>query len=134
MIAVSRILAPLGPLLVGVLLGADALAAVSPRDVDAAILNGTKWLYSQQAKDGTWEREFDKHGDQKTGQTALVVLALLSAGENHQDERLVSAIDYIKSTPTTGVYALGVRCQLWSELPQTTDIRVAIQRDAKALM
>src|SRR3954468_10229874 len=109
-------------------------AEVSPRDVDAAILNGKNYLFSQQAKDGSWEKDFDKHGDQKTGQTALVVHALISAGENHQDERLVKAIDYLKSTQTTGVYALGVRCQLWGELPQTPDVKTAMQKDAKLLM
>src|SRR5687767_208702 len=90
--------------------------AADPRDIDAAINDAVKFLYSQQ-KDGTWEREFDKHGDQTTGQTALVVHALLTAGESHQDERIVKAIDYLRKTPTTGVYALGMRCQVWSQLP-----------------
>src|SRR5258706_14476404 len=95
------------------------LADVSPRDVDAAIVNGKKFLFSEQSKDGTWEREFDKHGDQRTGQTALVVHSLLSAGESHQDPRIAKAIEYLKTVPTTGVNALGVRCQVWSELPQS---------------
>lgn len=112
---------------------ATSVFAADPRDVDAAINDAVKFLYSQQ-KDGNWEREFDKHGDQSTGQTALVVHALLTAGESHQDERIVKAIDYLKKTPTTGVYALAMRCQVWSQLPQTGEIKQALSKDAKILI
>ncbi|MBC8106900.1 MAG: DUF4159 domain-containing protein [Anaerolineae bacterium] len=107
--------------------------AANPRDVDAAINDAVKYLYSQQ-QDGKWEREFDKHGDQSTGQTALAVHALLSAGESHQDERIVKAIDYLKKTPSTGVYALALRCQVWSQLPPSPEVRAAMAKDVKILL
>src|SRR3954454_17100768 len=61
----------------------SAALAADPRLIDVAIKNGKQYLYSQQ-RDDAWEAEFEKHGDQKTGQTALVVEALLAAGESHQ--------------------------------------------------
>jgi hypothetical protein len=107
--------------------------AADPREIDVAIFKAKKYLYEQQ-NGGIWEREFDKHGDQKTGQTALVVHALLSAGESYKDDRLQQAIEYLKKTPTTGVYALSMRCQVWGDLPQTADVRTTMAKDARALI
>jgi hypothetical protein len=107
--------------------------AVDSREIDVAIDKGKKFLWSQQ-KDGRWEAEFEKRGDQSTGQTAMVVLAMLATGESYQDERLAAAIDYVKKTPTTGVYALGVRCQLWLSLPPTPETRKLMAQDSKALI
>lgn len=113
-------------------------ASVSPAatsaQVRAAIEKSKTWLYAEQSADHTWEQEFDGHGEQKTGQTALAVYALLSAGESHQDPRLSAAIDYLRATQTTGVYALGLRCQVWLALPQTPEIRRAMTTDAKVLI
>src|SRR5262245_51162851 len=81
---------------------------------------------SQQLKHQTWEAPFSGHGEQKTGQTALAVYALLSVGESRQDPRIAPAIAYLKKTDTTGVYALGVRCQVWLMLPSTPDVRAAM--------
>jgi hypothetical protein len=107
--------------------------AADPREIDVAIFKAKKFLFDQQ-QEGVWEREFDKHGDQKTGQTALVLHALISAGESSKDERLQRAIDFVKKTPTTGVYALSLRCQLWADLPQTADVRAIMSKDARALI
>jgi hypothetical protein len=84
--------------------------------------------------DGTWESEYGSHGDQKTGATALAVYALLSAGDSHQDSRLIPAITYLKKTDTTGVYALGMRCQVWLALPPSNDVKAAMAKDARALV
>ena len=72
-----------------------SLAATSAQ-VREAIEKSKTWLYAEQSPDRTWEQEFSGHGEQKTGQTALAVYALLSAGESHQDPRLSAAIDYLK--------------------------------------
>ena len=48
--------------------------------------------------------------------------------------RLAPAIDYLKKNGTTGVYALGVRCQVWLMLPQTPDVRAAMVKDANILL
>ncbi|CAN5424685.1 DUF4159 domain-containing protein [soil metagenome] len=118
---------------IAIALAGSCVFAADPRDIDAAVTDGVKYLYSQQ-KDGTWERDFDKHGDQSTGQTALVVHALLAAGESHQDQRIIKAIDYLRKTPTTGVYALGMRCQVWSQLPASPENRAALSKDVKILL
>src|SRR3989440_12157209 len=113
---------------------AFAASAATTKQVDDAIAKAKTWLYKQQLPDGTWEIPFEEHGDQKTGQTALVLYALLSAGESHQDPRLAKAIEYLKKTDTTGVYALGVRCQVWLMLPPTPDVRAAATKDARILL
>ncbi|WP_428940416.1 DUF4159 domain-containing protein [Fontivita pretiosa] len=120
------------------LLGAApaARADVDPQRIDAAIARARDFLYKQQ-KDDNWESEdnFDnKHGDQKTGQTALVVYTLLAAGESPQDPRIVKAVEYLKKTQTSGVYALGMRCQVWLHLPQTPETQRLMEHDAKVLL
>ena len=115
-----------------------AFASVAPaatlRQVDQTIAKAKTWLYAQQSSDHTWERDFPGHGEQKTGQTALAVYALLSAGDSRQDPRLAAAIDYLKRNETTGVYALGVRCQVWLLLPPTPEVRALAARDARVLL
>src|SRR5947208_16599414 len=73
--------------------------AASPEFIDSTISLSKKWIYKQQAEDN-WEKPIDKHGDQKTGQTALAVYALLTAGESPQDPRIVKAVDYLRKTDT----------------------------------
>src|SRR2546430_1929217 len=101
--------------------------------IDKAIADARDYLYSQQ-KDGTWERDFDKRGDQSTGQTALVVCALLATGQSPQDPRIAKAIEYLKTNETSGVYALGMRCQAWQALPQSPEVKATLAKDAKALL
>jgi hypothetical protein len=113
---------------------ASARADVDPNRIDEALNRASSWLYKQQTIDNTWEKEFENHGDQKTGQTALAVYALLVSGESHQDPRIVKAVEFLKKTDTTGVYALGMRCQLWLRLPQTPETKRAIAKDAKVLL
>ncbi len=112
-----------------------AWAALDPKQVDLAIEKAKKYLYDHQ-KDDKWEPSAgqDKNGDQATGQTALVIRALLSSGESPQDERIAKGIAFLKSTPTTGVFSLGVRCQLWQMLSASTDVRQVMTRDARALL
>src|SRR4051812_13384911 len=87
-----------------------AAGGATTTEIRSAI-NRTKLnLYSLQLKDHTWEFDHASHGDQKTGQTALAIYALLSAGESRQDASIAPAIEYLKKTDATGVYALGVRC------------------------
>ncbi len=109
--------------------------AASPDQVRKTIEKAKTWLYSQRTSDGTWEVDSSgTHGDQKTGPTALAVYALLSAGDSHQDKRLIPAIDYLKKNSATGVYALGVRCQVWLALPPTAEVKAAMAKDARALV
>ena len=113
-----------------------ARAQVDPKAVDDAIAKAKVWLYSQQ-KDGNWERSLEgmgEHGDQKTGYTALVTYALLAAGENHNDPRIQRAVEFLMKNDATGVYALGMRCQVWYFLPQSPDVKASMRKDAKLLL
>ena len=110
-------------------------SAASPEQIKKSVDKAKEWLYKQQKPDGTWEYDLAKwHTGQVTGQTALVVYALLSSGESHQDQRINKAIDYIRKTDTTGVYALGMRMQIWSMIPLTPEIRAVASKDAKVLV
>jgi len=126
-------------------IGAPARAADS-KAVSEALEKAKAYLYKVQ-KAGTWEEVVvqpdDKtmiaekqsvKGGQWTGQTALAVYALLAAGEKHTDPRLAPAIDFLKKNPSAGVYALGLRMQVWLELPKTPDVMAAAKRDAEMLL
>jgi hypothetical protein len=109
-------------------------SAATTQQVQQAVDKAKAYLYAQQLKDHTWEYAFDGHGVQKSGQTALAVYALLAAGESAQDPRLAPAIEYLRKTSTTGVYALGLRCQIWLMLPPTQEVKAAMNRDANILV
>jgi hypothetical protein len=107
--------------------------AIPPEFIDRTISLAKTWIYKEQKGDN-WEKPIEMHGDQKTGQTALAVYALLTAGESRQDPHIVSAVEYLRKTDTTGVYALGVRCQVWLMLPQTPQNRASMVKDANILL
>ncbi|MEA2734139.1 MAG: hypothetical protein QOE14_590, partial [Humisphaera sp.] len=109
-------------------------SAATAQEIQQAIDRAKAYLYKQQLPDHTWEYAFDGHGGQKSGQTALAVYALLCAGESPQDPRLAPALEYLRKSPTTGVYALGIRCQIWLLLPPTAEVRGAMNRDANVLI
>src|SRR6185437_10426847 len=92
-----------GGALVTVLFLTASVRGATPAQIRGAIDKSKAYLYAQQLSDHTWEFDHPLHGDQKTGQTALAIYALLAAGESPQDARLVPAIDYLKKTATTGV-------------------------------
>jgi hypothetical protein len=65
----------------------------------------------------TWDP--DRHGQkaQVGGYTALVVLALLYAGESYQDPRIRDAVAHLEAAPLEGTYAVAVRAHVWAQLP-----------------
>jgi hypothetical protein len=124
------------------------LALVSPRanaatdeQIGQAIEKSKAFLYSQQ-KYGTWERSETRQGangasvtgDQWGGLTAMATYALLAAGENAQDPRLAQAVQFLHEAELVGLYALGMRCQVWAELPKTPEVRASVRRDAQAIL
>lgn len=109
-----------------------SFAAVDSKAVDKSINDGVEYLYKQQAGDN-WEKEGEFHHDQKTGQTALVVYALLASGQSAQDPRINKAVDYLKKTDADGAFALGFRCLVWLTLPKTPETKRMMQHDAKIL-
>ena len=123
--------------------------AATPKQVNDALDRAKAHLYKLQ-KNGHWDEQTtppppvapgatstaarsQKEG-QWTGQTALAVYALLSAGEKPTDARLQPAIDFLKKSQTHGVYALGLRMQVWLHLPQTAEVRAAAKRDFDILV
>lgn len=125
--------------------------AASPRDVDEAISHAKEYLYSIQSN-GNWEPVDERldppknmrsragydwvkspPGGQWTGQTAIVVYALLAAGENPHDERLEPAIDFLRKNPTQGVYASAMRAQVWLLLPRTNETRALMRKEVAVL-
>src|SRR4051812_40335368 len=95
-----------------------ARAAPSPAEVEGAIARAKAFIYSTQQKNGTWEivaqGELAPKGRHRGGLTALAAYALVAAGENPQDPRLVRAIDFLKKADMPSAYALGCRAQLWN--------------------
>ena len=129
------------------LLAPPAARGATPEEVDRAIEKGVKYIYSQQKKDN-WEvidQPIIEEGDKRSGQqmvtswqwggmTAISTCALLYARENPQDPRIQKAVYFLKGADITGVYALGMRCLVWPQLPQTAEVRMLAKRDAEQLI
>lgn len=122
------------------LIAAPLFGATSP-EVEQSLSKAKSYLYAQH-KNGNWEssetqdaKSQDKLvGSQWGGQTALAVYALLAAGDNPNSHPMLAAgIDFLKKAKVGGTYCLGVRCQVWSLLPQTADVKSLVRRDALAL-
>ncbi|CAN5375196.1 DUF4159 domain-containing protein [soil metagenome] len=114
--------------------GLQPARAATPEEVDDAIKKAIDVLYSTQKGDN-WEN--GAGGDkQETGLTALVVYGLLAAGEKPQTPKIAAAIEYLKKNPTKGIYALGLRAQVWNLIPHDKDesVRNAIKGDAVLLL
>ncbi len=128
----------------------SAPVAIDHAGVNEAITSAVEWLYSQQMPDGTWERspaprpmesedsrseavQSDTVG-QWGGRTALVVYALLAAGEDPRSPRLEPAVTFIKSARMTGTYAVGIRLMALSYLPFDDDVRRVAEQDADLLL
>ncbi len=113
--------------------GAIGRVPLSPRRVDRAMRRGMAYLYSQQKPTGSWEavdqsvpwdygsEPFPIHqniyGGQYGGTTAMVVFALLSAGESPVDPRVAKGIEWLRKTPMHGIYALSMRMNAFALLP-----------------
>lgn len=119
---------------------APPLQPATPEQVQKAIERGIEYLYATQ-KDGNWEPTQSPNsiptstsGAQWTGITALVTYTLLSTGANTRDPRLQEAISFLKKNPTQGVYALGVRCQLWGMLSTSDDVKAIARKEFQLLL
>jgi hypothetical protein len=117
--------------------------AATPEQVEATLQKAKAYLYSVQKPDGTWEEvpQRDPKADhssvkgwQHGGHTAIATYALLAGGESPQEPRLQKAIEFLKQVEMPGIYALGMRTQVWHLLPQTPDVKAAIKRDLRSLM
>jgi hypothetical protein len=121
-------------------------ARVTPKQIDEAIAKAKAFIYSQQHAGGHWENDAQRsgtdhslfakmQGDTFGGYTALATYALLASGENPNDPRIRSAIDFLKTADIVGVYAIAMRCQVWLLIPHDSpEMRALIQRDANFLL
>src|SRR4051812_33470963 len=122
--------------------GASSTTA-SPEMIDAAIKKGADYLFGKQ-KNGNWEfaekrdpttKPYDYNtGGQWGGKTALVTYALLAADQSPQDQRMVQAVNWLRRAELVGTYAIGMRAQVWNNLPMTAENKTSMQRDAKLLL
>ncbi|MGC4033556.1 MAG: DUF4159 domain-containing protein [Tepidisphaeraceae bacterium] len=121
---------------------ATVAPAATPDEVDQAIRRGVAFLYKSQNKFGNWEQsqpapgsDVDNIGEQGqgAGRTSLCTYALLAAGERPLDPRIVKAVDWLRGVKITGNYAIGMRANVWFNLPQTKQNLAAIAADGKAL-
>ena len=118
--------------------------AANSDQVNAAIETAKAKLYSMQ-KGGNWETtalaDLDKgpaspEGGQWGGLTSIATYALLAAGESPSEPRIKAAIEWLKKADIKGVYALGLRLQVWHYLcrKHKDEARPFIERDAKLLL
>ncbi|MGN6726396.1 MAG: DUF4159 domain-containing protein [Tepidisphaeraceae bacterium] len=125
-----------------VLLTAASANAATPEQIEAAIRKGVAYLYKQQNSSGNWEKSQTKP-ETKTGsgadegqwggRTALATYALLAAGERPLDARIVKATDWLRTAPIGGFYAIGMRANVWLNLPETKENKLAMERDGVKL-
>jgi len=138
------------PLQVGLaafLIAAGCLASLPARSaqgatnaqVNIAVKKAVDLIYSLEKK-GNWEnaagaRVADRE-DLEGGLSALCTYALLAAEENPNDPRIQAAVKYLEGVEMTGVYAVGLRCQVWFLMgpPWPQDVKDAMDKDAAALM
>jgi len=129
-----------------VLSQASIARAATAEQIDQALKRGAAALYKLQTATGHWENAeqptgpgeagkggHDTEAAQWTGRTAIAVYALLASGEDKKDPRIVKAVEFLAKNETHGVYALGLRCQVWMLMPQTPAIRTALMKDVNIL-
>jgi hypothetical protein len=118
-------------------------AAISNTQITAAISKSVAWIYRQQNAWGTWEVDQEPTGTQRDladqgqfgFQTALAIRTLLAAGESEHDARMQTAIDFLIGSPhITGVYAVGMRAQVWPLLTRDPAVRQIMVKDLNTLV
>jgi hypothetical protein len=113
--------------------------AASVDEVQNAIDKAEHYLYAHE-KAGSWEQAkvskkvTSPAPSQPGGISATATFALLSAGENPDNSKLSAAIQHLKEIQTTGVYALGMRCQVWRMLMPNEDAKAKLREDGRALV
>ena len=116
---------------------------VEAEDVQAAIDAMVVFLYGSMSPRGDWEEvpnvagysTFENAGkktDEYGGRTALVMLAMMYAGEDYRNEKLAKPLAFLKEVELTGTYATGLRASLWSKI-YDQKLRPLLIRDAKWL-
>ncbi len=97
-------------------------------DIDHAITRAVEYLKKSQQPDGYWTGSEDRDH----GQTALVTLALLYAGESPQSPAVLRAVNKLKQTEMETTYARALRAAVYAQLP-LKQVRPQLDADRKWL-
>lgn len=93
-------------------------------------------LYRHQDPDRHWDPVTMPYGESTNqhlgGYTALVCLALITAGESYQDSRLQQPMHDLEQAQLKGTYAVATRALIWAALPD--QFKPNLARDAKWLL
>lgn len=96
----------------------DETAAVTDRNVEAAIGRGVEWLRSKRNEGGHWDAYPEPGGESKgqywAGDTALATLALLYAGLDPREDEMVKTLDWLAAQPVTSTYVCAVRAHVFA--------------------
>mgnify|MGYP005851290669 CR=1 FL=1 len=65
--------------------------------------------------------------------TAIATYALLASGENPNDPRIKQAVAFLMEADIVGIYALGMRAQVWTYLRQDAAVLRAMRKDAQLI-
>ena len=121
--------------------GGPLQAAVKPADLThehveqtrAAIVDA---LYRHQDPDRHWDPVTMPSGESTNqhlgGYTALVCLAMITAGESYQDQRLKAPLRDLEQAQLKGTYVVATRALIWAALPDRFNPNLA--RDAQWLI
>lgn len=116
--------------------------AATPAQVDQAIRKAQNYLYSRLNAQGNWEEvpqpvpnggQADVKGRQWGGLTSIATYALLASGEGAQNKKLARPIAFLEKANLEGIYAIGLRCQVWLLMDDEKKLRPFMLRDAQAL-
>ena len=109
------------------LIGPNSLRAAVTRDeVERAIRDGVRFLKQEQKGDGSWA---DVNGDARSGNTSLVTLALLTAGEKPDSPTVRKAIDYLRTLgpdQLNSTYSIALQTMVYAAAePERDMLRIA---------
>ena len=120
------------------------VSAATPMKIESAIHRAVSFLYAQQNSSGNWENSqtAPPHKDEGAGvddgqwggRTALVTYALLAAGERPLDPRILKATSWLRKANIEGNYALGMRANVWLNLPASAENLAALAADGRKLV
>lgn len=95
----------------------QAASALTDEKVQEVIDRMVAKFYETQNADGSWERDYINSHDPAGGETAIVVYALMQAGQSHQSPQLQKAIQWLRQKYADKTYSVGIRCHVWASLP-----------------
>lgn len=107
--------------------------SVTAEQVNSAIDECIKYLERNRIQNGLAKGTWAGHGEQKSGQTCLVTLALLSAGRKPNDPIVRTALNWIKKRPPEKVYEASLQIMVLCAAEPNKD-RELIQRNVEWLV